>query len=219
MLRYTPGGNGAETAGITYRAWDTTTGLNGELRRHIAAQFDRRAPRRSAPSWTPHRSRSCLATTRPRISLCPTRSRPKTNRPGTLIGKLITTDPNAGNTFTYSLVGGAGSADNASFAISGDAPRIRRDLRFRDQERLPNSGPHDGPRRIVVRKSMDDLGERRSGSFLGRSGRLDRRGIDLEARRRRKTASLSQRNRNRCGPAPKSELRHEHQPPRPRRGR
>jgi hypothetical protein len=39
---------------------------------------------------------------------------------GTTIGTFTTTDPNAGNTFTYALVGGAGSTDNASFTISGN---------------------------------------------------------------------------------------------------
>ena len=38
---------------------------------------------------------------------------------GTAVGTLSTTDPDAGNTFTYSLVSGTGSADNASFTISG----------------------------------------------------------------------------------------------------
>ena len=38
------------------------------------------------------------------------------NQPlGTTIGTLSTTDPDAGNTFTYALVGGTGSDDNASF--------------------------------------------------------------------------------------------------------
>jgi RHS repeat-associated protein len=42
------------------------------------------------------------------------------NQPsGTLVGTLTTTDPDAGNTFTYSLVSGTGSADNASFTIDG----------------------------------------------------------------------------------------------------
>ncbi len=42
------------------------------------------------------------------------------NQPvGTAVGTLSTTDPDAGNTFTYSLVSGAGSTDNASFSISG----------------------------------------------------------------------------------------------------
>ncbi|MCX5684958.1 MAG: SMP-30/gluconolactonase/LRE family protein, partial [Planctomycetota bacterium] len=38
---------------------------------------------------------------------------------GTTVGTLSTTDPDAGNTFTYALVGGTGSTDNASFAVSG----------------------------------------------------------------------------------------------------
>ena len=38
---------------------------------------------------------------------------------GTTIGALTSTDPNPGNTFTYALVSGAGSSDNASFTIDG----------------------------------------------------------------------------------------------------
>jgi hypothetical protein len=39
--------------------------------------------------------------------------------PGTPVGTLGTTDPDAGDTFTYTLVSGPGATDNASFAISG----------------------------------------------------------------------------------------------------
>jgi Ca2+-binding RTX toxin-like protein len=39
---------------------------------------------------------------------------------GTLIGNLSTIDPDSGNTFTYSLVTGTGSTDNALFAITGN---------------------------------------------------------------------------------------------------
>jgi hypothetical protein len=38
---------------------------------------------------------------------------------GTKVGTLGTTDPDSGDTFTYSLVTGAGSTDNGAFAISG----------------------------------------------------------------------------------------------------
>jgi hypothetical protein len=42
------------------------------------------------------------------------------NQPsGTQVGTLSTTDPDADNTFTYTLVSGAGSTDNVSFTISG----------------------------------------------------------------------------------------------------
>ena len=37
---------------------------------------------------------------------------------------MSTTDPDAGNTFTYTLVAGTGSTDNASFNISGSSLRI-----------------------------------------------------------------------------------------------
>jgi RHS repeat-associated protein len=39
----------------------------------------------------------------------------------TVVGTLTTTDPDAGNTFTYSLVSGSGSADNSSFIIDGSS--------------------------------------------------------------------------------------------------
>jgi hypothetical protein len=46
------------------------------------------------------------------------------NRPvGTEVGVFTTTDPNAGDTHTYSLVTGEGSTDNASFSISGNSLR------------------------------------------------------------------------------------------------
>ncbi|MCA9094944.1 MAG: cadherin domain-containing protein, partial [Planctomycetaceae bacterium] len=40
---------------------------------------------------------------------------------GTAVGNFSSTDPDAGNTFTYSLVTGTGSTDNASFAIAGNS--------------------------------------------------------------------------------------------------
>ena len=38
---------------------------------------------------------------------------------GTAVGSFATTDPDTGNTFTYSLVSGTGSDDNGSFSLSG----------------------------------------------------------------------------------------------------
>ncbi len=40
---------------------------------------------------------------------------------GTTIGSLSTSDPNAGDSFTYTLAPGAGDEDNADFAIAGNA--------------------------------------------------------------------------------------------------
>src|SRR5262249_9456776 len=42
------------------------------------------------------------------------------NQPeGTAVGTLSTTDPDAGDSFSYTLVSGAGSTDNARFTITG----------------------------------------------------------------------------------------------------
>ncbi len=53
------------------------------------------------------------------ISLSPTSV--EENQPsGTKVGTLSAADPDAGSSFTYNLVGGAGSTDNSSFSIAGD---------------------------------------------------------------------------------------------------
>ncbi|MDO9216516.1 MAG: cadherin domain-containing protein, partial [Lacisediminimonas sp.] len=43
---------------------------------------------------------------------------------GSTIGSFASTDPDTGDTFTYSLVSGPGSTDNASFSIDGNALTI-----------------------------------------------------------------------------------------------
>jgi Cadherin domain len=53
------------------------------------------------------------------ISLSP--SSVAENQPsGTTVGTLSTTDPDAGETFTYTLIAGNGDTDNTSFSISGN---------------------------------------------------------------------------------------------------
>jgi len=53
------------------------------------------------------------------------------NQPvGTTVGTLSTIDPDLGDTFTYSLVGGDGSTDNASFTISGNLLRTAASFDF-----------------------------------------------------------------------------------------
>ena len=43
---------------------------------------------------------------------------------GSVVANLNSTDPDAGNTFTYALVVGTGSTDNAAFTISGNQLKI-----------------------------------------------------------------------------------------------
>ncbi len=52
---------------------------------------------------------------------------------GTAIGNFSTTDPNAGNTHTYSLVSGTGSTHNAQFSISGGQLRTAAVFDFETQ--------------------------------------------------------------------------------------
>jgi len=55
----------------------------------------------------------------------------KENEPaGTEVGSFTTTDPDPGDTFTYSLVTGEGDADNGSFEISGDKLKAKASLNF-----------------------------------------------------------------------------------------
>ena len=49
---------------------------------------------------------------------------------GTAVGTLSTTDPDNGDTFTYSLVSGTGDTDNASFAISADELQTAESFNF-----------------------------------------------------------------------------------------
>ncbi len=57
-------------------------------------------------------------------------SLPENAAPDTVVGTLTTTDPNPGDTFTYTLVSGAGSTDNASFNISTDKLRATSSFDF-----------------------------------------------------------------------------------------
>ncbi|MDB5391591.1 MAG: hypothetical protein JWM11_7237 [Planctomycetaceae bacterium] len=55
------------------------------------------------------------------------------NAANAAIGTLSATDANAGDTFTYSLVTGTGSTDNASFSISGNTLKIVPSANFEAQ--------------------------------------------------------------------------------------
>src|SRR5262249_18416261 len=53
------------------------------------------------------------------------------NQPiGTAVGLFSTADPDAGNTFTYSLVAGTGATDNVSFTIVGSNLRTAEIFNF-----------------------------------------------------------------------------------------
>ncbi|MDR3576051.1 MAG: putative Ig domain-containing protein [Anaerolineaceae bacterium] len=88
-------GPGPASAG---QALDTATGVYDESGDHSCAVFD------YAPTD---------------LAMAPA-SLNEGEAPGALAGTFTTTDPDAADTHTYSLVSGAGSTDNALFAISGN---------------------------------------------------------------------------------------------------
>jgi cyclophilin family peptidyl-prolyl cis-trans isomerase len=118
-LRYIPGADNAVPATITYRAWDTTSGCSGDLVDLSQASALGGSTAFSLASDT-------LLLTALNINDPPTdislanASVSENQAAGTSVGAFAATDPNAGDTFTYSLVSGTGSGDNASFSISGD---------------------------------------------------------------------------------------------------
>ena len=58
---------------------------------------------------------------------------PENSPAGTAVGKLSTTDVDAGDTFTYTLVIGTGSTDNASFTIDGSTLKTAASFNFEAQ--------------------------------------------------------------------------------------
>src|SRR5205807_1521387 len=67
---------------------------------------------------------------------------------GTTVGNLSSTDPESGDTHTYSLVSGTGSTDNASFTINGSTLQTAAPLpyttRFRPSIRVHTDDGHGG---------------------------------------------------------------------------
>jgi VCBS repeat-containing protein len=67
----------------------------------------------------------------PPTDLSLSKSSLKENEPaGTAVGTFSTTDPDPGDTFTYSLVAGTGSEDNGSFEISGNQLKAKESFNF-----------------------------------------------------------------------------------------
>jgi autotransporter-associated beta strand protein len=66
------------------------------------------------------------------IALTPT-TIAENSGPNATVGTFTTTDPDTGDTFTYTLVTGAGSNDNAAFNISGNTLRATNSLDFESQ--------------------------------------------------------------------------------------
>jgi ELWxxDGT repeat protein len=69
---------------------------------------------------------------------------PRNSTVGTVVGTLAGTDPDAGSTFNYSLVGGQGSTNNSSFTVVGNQLRV--------------NGPLTGSRMSIRVRVTDQFG-------------------------------------------------------------
>ena len=81
---------------------------------------------------------------------------PENSVVGTAVGNFSTTDPDAGDTFTYTLVAGTGATDNASFTIAGRQTARRPRLRLRDQVLLQHPRADHRRRRPRLREGVHD---------------------------------------------------------------
>jgi cyclophilin family peptidyl-prolyl cis-trans isomerase len=115
-LKFTPAAGSSGNVTITYLAWDTSTGTAGGTVNLSGANATGEA--------TAFSTASDIATLVVRaqptdIALSPS-SIPDSSAIGTTIGTFTTTAlPVLGGTFTYTLVSGTGSDDNAAFTIVG----------------------------------------------------------------------------------------------------
>ena len=77
----------------------------------------------------------------------------------TTVGTLTTTDPDLGDSHTYTLVSGAGDTDNARFTIGGvggDELLTAESFDVETQGPLQRPGENDGQRRTLVRAGLHD---------------------------------------------------------------
>ncbi|WP_236344901.1 cadherin domain-containing protein [Paenibacillus plantiphilus] len=89
---------------------------------------------------------------------------------GTAVGTISAADIDAGETFTYSLVSGIGSADNASFSISGDTLQTNDAFNFETKAsysiriQVEDSANHTYQKVLVI--TVDDVNEAPTGSVV-----------------------------------------------------
>ena len=72
----------------------------------------------------------------------------------TVIGNFTTTDPDAGDTHTYTLVAGTGSGDNGSFNINGNQLRSSVSFNYEAKVFLFNTHQDNRSGFIILRKGI-----------------------------------------------------------------
>jgi Ca2+-binding RTX toxin-like protein len=100
-------------AGVRYVYWEDGGKDVEYWAGHYGTQFDGASLTLTVPSNSPPTDLSLSAS-----------SIDENTAASSVVGTFSTTDPDAGNSFTYSLVSGTGSTDNTAFSIVGDQLRI-----------------------------------------------------------------------------------------------
>jgi len=112
-IRYVPNTGFSGQASLAFVAWDRTNGTNGGV-----ANVSSRGG--TTPFSVIYDYASIVVYGPPTNIALSNSSVPENSAISTSVGTLGSTDPDFGNTFTYSLVAGDGSTDNASFSIVGN---------------------------------------------------------------------------------------------------
>lgn len=113
LLQDDDGGTEARSSKIEFRCWNTGT--------HLLRLSDKADGSGHEANYDVQVSYSTITNEAPTaLSLSPS-AVAENQASGTVVGTFSTTDPDVGNTFTYSLVSGSGSGDNALFTVSGSA--------------------------------------------------------------------------------------------------
>ncbi len=120
QFRYVPDGQNGETATVTFRAWDQTTGT--------ASSNANTLSNGGTTSFSSNTATAVMGITSVNdvpadIALSAT-SVAENKAIGTVVGTLNTTDVDTGDTFSYELTAGAGDTDNASFTIDGNQLKL-----------------------------------------------------------------------------------------------
>jgi hypothetical protein len=114
VLRYTPAHTTNSAASITYRAWDTTQGTAGQTIDLSGGNATGGFTAFSSASDT-----ATLTVRDPATDITLSNSSIDDNKPvGSTVGTLAAV-ATGGGTYTFSLVSGTGSTDNAAFTIDG----------------------------------------------------------------------------------------------------
>ncbi|MBR8829253.1 MAG: VCBS repeat-containing protein, partial [Gomphosphaeria aponina SAG 52.96 = DSM 107014] len=122
-VRFIPNANWYGKANITLRLWDKTTGVAGGTA-NVTSNG-------GATAFSGELTKTVITVNADPDNLNISPNNLDENKPiGTVVGNFTTTDPDTGDTHTYSLVAGTGSTDNGLFEIVGNQLKTKASFDF-----------------------------------------------------------------------------------------